>query len=47
MVFFISEDECTGCGACVSICHFSAIVMKKNQYGFDVPVINENKCVNC
>ena len=34
---------CTGCGACIDICHFGAISL--NSYG--VAEVDESKCVGC
>lgn len=43
----ISENNCTGCGACKNICPVDAIEMKDNYEGFLYPIIDEIKCINC
>lgn len=43
----VSEETCTGCGACYNICPVDAIDMKENKEGFLFPHINEKKCVSC
>ena len=42
-----STKECSGCGACVSICPKNAITMVPNTEGFLFPVVNPEKCINC
>lgn len=41
------EKNCTGCGACINICHTKAISMRENQEGFWYPKIEYKKCVQC
>lgn len=41
------NDFCTGCGACLNICHKGAISMTEDEYGFVFPSIDREKCVNC
>ncbi|MCH5320256.1 MAG: Coenzyme F420 hydrogenase/dehydrogenase, beta subunit C-terminal domain [Eubacterium sp.] len=41
------KEYCCGCGACVNVCKTDAITMKCDEYGFDYPVIDETKCVEC
>ena len=43
----ISKQLCTGCTSCMNICPNSAITMKTSTDGFNYPVINQNKCINC
>lgn len=38
---------CTGCNACVIVCHSQAIRMEENQKGFRYPYIDIEKCINC
>lgn len=40
-------DECTACGACLSICPKSCISFKSNEEGFLYPHIDIEKCVDC
>lgn len=39
--------ECTGCGACVSICPKQAITMRPDAEGFLYPRVDGEKCVSC
>ena len=39
--------ECTGCGACVSICPKQAITMQPDAEGFLYPKVDGEKCVGC
>lgn len=47
IVLFEKEEQCSGCGACVDICHQKAISMYTNEEGFCLPKIDENLCVRC
>lgn len=40
-------NECTGCGACVSLCPMQCISFKVDGEGFYTPVINSEKCIKC
>ncbi len=39
--------ECTGCMACVNVCTHNAIQVKPDHEGFDRPVIDGGRCVDC
>ena len=41
------QNYCTGCGTCIAICPTNAITMQKNKEGFEVPVIDKEKCIQC
>lgn len=43
----ISEDVCTGCGACNNCCPVDAIEMLEDQEGFKYPNIDMDKCISC
>lgn len=44
----ICEDSlCTGCGVCEAVCPVSAIEMKRDDFGFTRPHIDDDKCINC
>lgn len=43
----ITDDTCTGCGACKNICPVEAIYMGQNSEGFLFPKIKREICVNC
>lgn len=38
---------CVGCKACENVCPVQAIVMKRNQEGFEYPEILEERCIKC
>lgn len=42
-----NQSECTGCGACVSICPRKAITMQPDEEGFLYPAVNGELCVEC
>lgn len=39
--------NCTGCGACASVCPQECISMMPDEEGFLFPIIDEEKCVKC
>lgn len=47
MLKFIKEKEnCTGCGACLSVCPQNCISLKIDECGFDYPEVINN-CIKC
>ena len=42
-----SRTDCTGCGACASICPKGCILMKEDREGFLQPVIEKTECIKC
>lgn len=42
-----NKSECTGCGACASICPKHAITMQPDEEGFLYPAVNGDLCVEC
>lgn len=42
-----AKQECTGCGACVSVCPKKAITMAPDEEGFLYPTVNSALCVEC
>lgn len=41
------DDECTGCGVCVEKCPKNAISMQYSTFGYKIPNINSELCINC
>ena len=41
------KKECTGCMACVNGCAVGAIKIVKNEYGFVMPKVDTDICINC
>lgn len=44
---FETEENCSGCGACKSVCAVGAITMKIDENGFCYPEIDNKLCVGC
>lgn len=47
MININDKSLCCGCHACLNICPRNAIVMKEDEKGFNYPIINKEKCINC
>lgn len=43
----VSEEQCTGCGACENICPMNAVALKEGKEGFLYPVIQTSRCIQC
>ena len=41
------KADCTGCGACVSVCPKNAIRMRQDEEGFLYPSVDGARCVGC
>ncbi len=42
-----NKINCCGCTACLNVCPTEAITMKKDNKGFNYPVIDKEKCIKC
>lgn len=42
-----NKAECTGCGACVSVCPKAAITMQMDEEGFLYPAVDSALCIGC
>ena len=42
-----NNNNCTGCGACISKCPVSAITLKQEIQGMYRAVVNTEKCTSC
>lgn len=46
-VLYKRKEECCGCTACYAICPKEAISMVEDEEGFEYPIIDERKCIQC
>ena len=46
-VMSVSDVICTGCSACMNVCPVDAITMDYNKEGFLVPLVDNDKCIDC
>lgn len=46
-VLFTRKELCCGCSACYAICPKQAIMMIEDEEGFEYPIIDKHKCINC
>lgn len=42
-----NPSDCFGCKACKNICNHNAISFKTDNEGFDYPILDQIKCINC
>ena len=47
MIEIQNKINCCGCYACKSICGKHAITMRKDEEGFEYPIVDTNLCVEC
>lgn len=47
MIRFDFDKFCCGCTACANSCNHGAITMQPNKEGFQMPHVDESKCVDC
>lgn len=45
--FWLSKEECCGCGACANVCPKTCITMKADKEGFLYPQIDPIACITC
>ena len=45
--YHCEDNRCTGCGACAFACPTKAIQMRVNEEGFEIPVRDPQKCIDC
>ena len=43
----VTNENCTGCRACVNICPVGCIKMKHDKEGFLIPEVDMNMCIGC
>lgn len=41
------DNQCTGCGACVSACPQAALSLQEDKLGFYYPTLDKAKCIAC
>ena len=41
------KKKCTGCATCSNICPKGCILMMEDEMGFQYPVVNHEKCIEC
>lgn len=47
MITINNKIDCCGCNACGDICAHKAITFNTDEEGFQYPVVNKDKCVDC
>lgn len=47
MIDFDFIKDCCGCGVCVDTCPKNCIKMVRSPYGYLIPSVNQNECINC
>lgn len=47
MIEISTKEECTGCGACASVCPKECISLKEDEIGVVLPIIDTNLCIEC
>lgn len=47
MINVEKKSSCTGCTACANVCPKQCITMTEDQEGFDYPIVDLNRCINC
>ena len=47
MIQFDFDEWCCGCTSCANACPVDAISMQRNEEGFLMPVVDQEKCIDC
>lgn len=47
MILFDTKEACCGCGACLSVCRFGALMQNVDEEGFSYPEVDVTKCKEC
>ena len=47
ILYQFSTSNCSGCGVCINSCPTKALDYGEDEYGFTVPVVNNNLCIEC
>ncbi len=42
-----NTKECSNCGACYNVCPVNAVSLRIDDYGFEYPEIDSEKCIGC
>ena len=43
----LEKKQCCGCGACINACKTKALKYSHDRYGFIIPKLNNEKCIQC
>lgn len=43
----IMPKDCCGCGSCINACPKEALTYGQDDYGFAIPIIDNDKCIDC
>lgn len=46
-ILYQHKEDCCGCKACANACPKDAISFVADEFGFQYPTINEDKCIGC
>lgn len=47
MISICEANQCTGCAACMNVCHLQVISMKQGLNGHLFPEIDQRRCIDC
>lgn len=46
-ILYKTKEDCCGCKACANVCPQNAISFQPDEYGFEYPLIDDEKCIGC